>query len=142
MSERVPILAFEVRQRRYALMIADVVEVAAMVEIVPLPDAAPGVLGVVNRHGEMLPLLDLRLVFYGEAAPVDASTYFIVVEKPGQRAGLVVDAVDVVKYVPSTAFQPVPENRFVRAMVQHEDDLLQVLDVQPLFARIMQRVEP
>ncbi len=142
MSERVPILAFEVRQRRYALTITDVVEVAAMVEIVPLPDAVPGVLGVVNRHGEMLPLLDLRFVFHGENAPVNDSTYFIVIERPGQRAGLVVDAVDVVKYVPSTAFQPVPENRFVRAIVQHENDLLQVLDVQPLFARIMQRVEP
>jgi purine-binding chemotaxis protein CheW len=142
MSERVPVLAFEVRQRSYALMIADVVEVAAMVERVPLPDAAPGVLGVVNRHGEMLPLLDLRVVFHGEDAPVDDSTYFIVIERPGQRAGLVVDAVDVVKYVPTAAFQPVPENKFVRALVQHENTLLQVLDTQPLFARIMQRVEP
>lgn len=141
MNERVPILAFEVRQRRYALRIEDVVEVAAMVEIVPLPDAPAGVLGVVNRHGEMLPLLDLRHVFHEDAAPVDDSTYFIVVESAGQRAGLVVDAVDVVKYVPADAFQPVPDNRFVRAIVQHENDLLQVLDVQPLFTRIFQRVE-
>jgi len=142
MSERVPVLAFQVRQRTYALKVADVVEVAAMVEWLPLPDAPLGVLGLVNRHGEMLPLLDLRQLFDGQAAFVDDSTFFIVVERAGQRLGLVVDAVDVVKYVPKAAFQPVPENRFVCAVVQHEQALLQVLDTSPLFACIAPRREP
>lgn len=136
-----PVLVFRVREHTYGLMIADVVEVAAMVEVIPLPGAAPGVLGMVNRHGALLPLLDLRMVFDHVTMPVDANTFFIVVEQQGQRCGLVVDAVDVVRYVPSTAFQPVPENRFVRAMVQHEGQVWQMIDVQPLLARVLQRVE-
>ena len=142
MSERVPVLAFQVRQRTYALTVTDVVEVAAMVEWLPLPDAPLGVLGLVNRHGEMLPLLDLRQLLYGQAAFVDDSTFFIVVERDGQRLGVVVDAVDTVKYVPADAFQPVPENRYVRAVVQHEHAFLQVLNTSTLFACIAPRREP
>lgn len=136
-----PLLAFRVCGLAYALLIADVVEVAAMVEIIPLPDAPPGVLGLINRHGELLPLLDLRQALHHRSVPVDANTFFIVVQQHDQRMGLVVDDIDVVKYVPSGAFQPVPENRYVQAVVQHENQVLQVLDVQPLFAQVLKRTE-
>lgn len=97
-AQHLPVLSFRLGEQRYALMIEDVVEVAAMVALAPVPDAPPHLLGVANRHGEVLPMLDLRLMFGLVPQPIEAATLFIVVQYEGQITGLVVDEINQVEY--------------------------------------------
>lgn len=130
----VPVLLFNIGEGLYALTISDIVEVAAMVELAAVPDAAPEILGVANRHGTILPMLDLRRVFKQEAAPVTPATLFIVVEQGGRRAGLVVDDVQQVEYIDAGQFaeSSVP-GRYIRGIISYKAQLIQVITLPPLW---------
>lgn len=141
MNATIPILTFVIGQQTYGLRIADVVEVAAMVEVLTLPHAPQGVLGMVNRHSEMIALLDLRVVFATPIHTLSDNTFFIVAEWDSLRLGLVVDAVDLVKYVLMQAFQPVPGNPYVSAIVQDDGRAVQILEAAALFAHVLPQVE-
>ena len=135
MADSIPVLTFTLGERRYALLVDDVVEVAAMVAYTPLPESPPAVLGVANRHGTPLPLLDLRHVFDWPAVPIDTDTLFIVVQARGQQAGLVVDVIRGVEYVAPERFRSAPAaGKMIRSIMSHEAELVQVIAPAPLLA--------
>src|SRR3954449_11063023 len=74
---RLPLLTFRLGEGRYALLIEDVVEVAAMVDMLSLPTERTEILGYINRRGSILPLVDLRRVFKQPSAPINSATVFI-----------------------------------------------------------------
>lgn len=130
-----PILTFRMADQHYALLVEDVLEVMAMVTLTRTPDAPPEVLGFANRHGEMMPVLDLRRMFGHPAAAVDSSTLFIVVQSGGKKAGLVVDEVYQVEYVDLNRLEILMgAGRYIRGIMGYDDYLLQFIAVPPLFS--------
>src|SRR5688572_8043469 len=113
-SQPEPFLTFNLGPQRYALPIEQVVEVAAMIEVVSMPDSSPEFLGVVNRHGDVLPMLDLRPLFQQKVTPLTPLTLFIVATYGGQQVGLVVDDVNQVEYF-STERQTGVGETFIQA---------------------------
>jgi len=57
------LLVFRLDDRRYALALDAVERVLRAVEVTPLPNAPPIVAGIVNVHGRVLPVLNLRRRF-------------------------------------------------------------------------------
>jgi purine-binding chemotaxis protein CheW len=125
-ADQTAILTFRLDEQLYGLPIDEVVEVAAMVELMHVPGAPDALLGIANRHGRMLPLLDLRRVFNHEAAPITPSTFFIVAAHAERLAGLVVDEVRQVEYVHFS------ENlrttgKTIRGIITHKEQLIQII---------------
>lgn len=56
----VDLLLFRLDTNLFALRLGQVVRVAAMVAIAPLPEAPPVVAGIIDVGGAMLPVLDVR----------------------------------------------------------------------------------
>jgi purine-binding chemotaxis protein CheW len=130
-----PLLTFRLARQLYCLPIANLVEVAAILSLEALPDAPDALLGIANRHGEILPVLDLRIAFKTERSPITASTLFIVAEHHGQMLGLVVDEIFQVIYVNPKALKPAgTSSRFVSHLLNHESKLYQRIDVKALLA--------
>lgn len=145
MSDTRPLLTFRLGNQRYALPIPQVVEVMAMVELITLAEMPPAVRGIANRHGEMLPVLDLRAVFGVLATPPTVSTLFIVAQPTGideahpttdataQRVGLVVDEVYGVNYVDALQVRAARGvGRFVQELASDGTHLWQIVALQPL----------
>lgn len=130
----VPVLVFNVAQRLYALLVEDIVEVVSMVALISVNDAPEGVIGVVNRHGDVLPLVDMRRVMVPEAEdrPVDSNTLFVVAEANGRLLGLVVDEVEQVAYYPRERLRRSAGGRFIRGMITSDDRIIQVIAAQAL----------
>lgn len=76
---------------RYALPVANVLEVARLGEIAPVPGAGGSSLGVRNHNGRVLPVFDLATVF--GIPRVGSPQRIIVAEDAGRRAGLAIDEV-------------------------------------------------
>ncbi|MGQ9889073.1 MAG: chemotaxis protein CheW [Aggregatilineales bacterium] len=133
-----PFLTFRLGQQSYALPIAQVIEVAAMVELVTVANAPAALLGVANRHGSVLPVLDLRLVFGQPAPPVTDSTLFVVAAAGARQAGLVVDEVYQVAYFDAQqlAASPVSE-KYVEGILTHRDQLIQIVALPALLASFL-----
>jgi purine-binding chemotaxis protein CheW len=129
--EAVPVLLFQLGGRLYGLPIEDVVEVAAMVELLPLPGSLPEVLGVVNRHGAVLPMLDLRRVFGVEAEPVNSASVFVVAVHNERQVGLVVDSVERVAYV-NPPIDTASAGKYIRGIMNDKGNLIQIVALAAL----------
>jgi chemotaxis signal transduction protein len=128
-----PVLTFRLGTQHYALPIEDVVEVAVMVELTHVSGVRPEILGMVNRHGVPMLLLDIRPIFGQDAPPVDASTLFVVTVYNGQLAGLVVDEIQQVDYLPAKSLSQ-NAAAYIRGVISHRSRLMQVLAIEPLLA--------
>jgi purine-binding chemotaxis protein CheW len=132
---RLAVLTFRLGPQRYGLLIEDVVEVAAMVETTPLPGSNAALIGLVNRRGAMLPLLDLRVLFEQPATAVTANSVFIVAAGGEQHIGLVVDEVQQVEYVDPLQFNMVSTStQYVHGVVTHQNQLIPILSLPQVLA--------
>ncbi len=136
MVVQVPALLFMLGAQEYAVLIEDVTEVTALVEIVTVPDTRPEILGVVNRHGAVLWMLDLRRVFDQPAKPVDVSTLFIVAQRGETQLGLVVDEVRQVEYLDLSQLQSAPTtSEAILGIITHGERLIQLVSLSPLLTQ-------
>jgi purine-binding chemotaxis protein CheW len=132
-SVRLPLLTFRLGTQRYALLIEDVIEVVAMVEFMSLPDTTPGVPGMVNRHGTLLPLIDLRAVFKHPVSPITSASVFIVAEGGGKQIGLLVDEVQQVDYMDALQMSDAPtSSRYVHGIMSYKEQMISIIALPSL----------
>ncbi len=84
----------------YALPIGNVREIAVAGEIAPLPGAPACVLGVLNLHGQVLPVIELSGLL--GVAHTDRPMRIVIAEDGGRLAGLAVHSVTGVEALPET----------------------------------------
>jgi chemotaxis signal transduction protein len=121
----------QVADEHYALPVADVLEVAELGDVTPVPGAGPAVLGVRNLRGQVLPVVDLATIF--EVAPGKAER-IVIAERDGLRAGLAVDAVAGVEQLPE-ATEEVGSGHLVGAALA-DGALVGVIDVESVLAAV------
>jgi purine-binding chemotaxis protein CheW len=116
----------------YAVPVEDVLEVAELGEIAPVPGAHGSVLGVRNLRGEVLPVFDLAAVF---GIPLDRPpSRLLVAEHGGKRAGFAIDEVTDVGELEAPAEET--ESAFLRGATLDGGVLVGVVDVERLFSAI------
>ena len=120
-----------VADEHYALPVADVLEVAELGDVTPVPGAGPAVLGIRNLRGQVLPVVDLATIF--EVAPGKAER-IVIAERDGLRAGLAVDAVAGVEQLPE-ATEEVGSGHLVGAALA-DGALVGVIDVESVLAAV------
>lgn len=75
----------------YALSVDDVLEVAELGDLTPVPGAPVGVLGVRNLRGQILPVVDVATLLGADGN--GSAERMVVAERAGARTGLAVDRV-------------------------------------------------
>src|SRR5688572_3877945 len=60
MTARIQLLAFRIESRSYALRLSHVQRVIRSVDVTPVPETPSCVLGIIDVHGEILPVLNFR----------------------------------------------------------------------------------
>lgn len=135
---QIPILTFVLEDKKYALRIDHVVEVAAMMHYSPVADSISALIGLVNRHGDVMPLIDLRVVFGLNAPPIDTHVLFIVAQFEGVLVGLVVDTVNQVEYIQQGDLRDVPGGgRWVQQVAGYQDDLIQIISISAIITHLL-----
>lgn len=132
-AEPVAVVVCTVGEQQYAIPVAAILEVAALVEVTAVPQGPAEMVGVVNRRGAVIPLLDLRLCLGQPSRPLSLSTLFVVVEAAGIVAGLIVDDVREVITLPAEALKPRTRGGpFVQGMAAIDQTPLLVLNTAAL----------
>src|ERR1700736_6338822 len=91
LSEIAQFLVFRLGDRRFALPLAVVEQVVRAVEVTPLPKAPPIVLGAINVHGRVLPVLDVRRRFLVPDREIGPDDWFLLAHTARRTVVLVVD---------------------------------------------------
>ena len=87
------LVIFTLDAQLYALPLASVHRVLHMVEVTPLPNAPEVVLGVIDLHGNIIPVMSMRKRFGRQEPEASLSGQLIVAETDTRRVALVVSSV-------------------------------------------------
>jgi len=113
-----------------------------MLALSHIPNVPQEILGIANRHGNALLMLDLRHAFKIEASPLTVSTLFIVAQNGETLVGLVVDEIFQVRYVDRQAVkQAHGTGRYIKQIISSEQLLYQVLDLQVLLDQYLIHIQ-
>jgi purine-binding chemotaxis protein CheW len=94
----VNLLTFMIDNQPYALLAESVSHVIHMIQIVPLPDLPPAVSGIINFHGDIIPVYSIRRKI-GLIDKILTTNVLILTKTQTRTIALVADAVgDVLDY--------------------------------------------
>ena len=131
---RVRLVVFTLDGGRYAAFLEAVERAVGMVEITPLPEAPPIVVGVINLHGELVAVVDPRVRFGMAPRCIALSDQLLIARTPNRRVALRVDAVAGVSEVQQdhiTAPETLaPGTRYVAGVAKLADGLMLIHDMQ------------
>lgn len=89
-------LTFFTDGQLFGLPITEIVQIAQMQEVIPLPEQVPYVKGMINLRSQIIPVIDIRLRFGKDEAQFTERTCIIIAHVQGNDFGLIVDQVDEV----------------------------------------------
>ncbi|MEA2781505.1 MAG: purine-binding chemotaxis protein CheW [Rhodospirillaceae bacterium] len=130
---RVGLVLFDVADRRFALDLRRVDRIIPMVEITPLPDAPRVAAGIINLHGEILPVLDVRQRL-GLAAVAPRVTDLLLIARTSRRTvAISIDSVSGTEEFNERLVTPVdsilPESGYVEGVVATAGGALLIQDI-------------
>jgi chemotaxis signal transduction protein len=141
-----PVITLGLGNERYGLELSDVAEVLAPLRVTPVPGAVVVFSGVINVHGEIRPVLDLRRWVGMGVAPEplagEAQSSVILLRKGGREMGLQVDSVEQIRWIGPGALQT-SGNGAAAASPRFKGttkDLLMMLSTEALFAELQEGV--
>lgn len=93
-------IGFNLDGKSYALHISTVERIVHAVEITPLPKIPNIILGIINKKGQIIPVVNIRKYFHLREREVALSDQFIIANTPNLTIAFAVDAVnDVIEYI-------------------------------------------
>lgn len=127
------LVAFRLEGQRYALHLLVVERVLRMVAVSPLPRAPSIVLGVVNFHGQVIPVLDLQRRFGLSSRNYGFNSTLLVARTNRRTMALPVDKILGVQEVPSENVTlpdaVLPGTGFVAGIAALSDGVLLIHDL-------------
>jgi purine-binding chemotaxis protein CheW len=132
----------------YALEVSRVREVLDVAVLTRVPGGARALVGLYNLRGHVVPVWNLRIPFrLNDDSLQERAPSVLMVEpdpaQPSRVAGLLVDRVsDVLDFAPGEV-QPPPTlglgggSKFVRGLIRHQERFLLVLDLDRVFAALL-----
>lgn len=132
------LVVFCLGSAEYAVRISCVQEIIRYLPPRPMPGGAPGVEGVINLRGRIIPVIDLRRILGSDGVrPDDAK--IVIVDVGDATLGMEVDEVSEVLTVGATDCEPAPPSMddgtgtgVIQAVVKLEGRLLVELDLDRL----------
>jgi purine-binding chemotaxis protein CheW len=123
---------FRVGAESFALPVEQVLEVAELGELAPVPGAPTSVLGVRNLRGLVLPVIDLAAVLGTTGS--NRADKLVIAEEAGRRAGLVIDQVTDVGDLAGPMQET--DSPFLSGSALTNGELIGVIDVERVFAAV------
>jgi purine-binding chemotaxis protein CheW len=126
-------LVFVLDDQSYALNLPSVDRVARMAQITPLPNAPTIVLGVVNIHGRIVPVIDFRQRFNLPKRKIVLNDQLIFAHARLRRLALIADAVTEVIECPERSLalteHILPGVKYLEGILKFKDGLVLIHDL-------------
>jgi len=105
-GERIEVVEFILAQEHYAIESQHVRDVYPLEQLTPLPCTPAFVLGIVNLHGEILSVIDIKKFFDLPEKGLTDLNKVIVLESGGMRFGILADVIVGVHRIRVADIQP------------------------------------
>lgn len=127
------IVVFTLDNRRFALPLAAVEKVILAVDIAPLPKAPDIVMGVIDMHGRIIPVVDIRKRFSLPEHEISLSDQIIISRSATRTVGILVDdvgsVVDLAEDELINADAILPRMEYVEGVATLKDNIVLIHDI-------------
>ena len=107
-SRRERYLTFFLGEEQYGIAIDRIKEIIAIMKVTNVPKTPEYMRGVINLRGSIIPVVDTRLRFGMETKDEDMHTAIVIVEVDKVNVGFIVDRVEEVASIDSSALSEPP----------------------------------
>jgi purine-binding chemotaxis protein CheW len=121
---------------RYGVELVDVAEVLPALPITPVPGAKPVFAGVIQVHGEIRPVLDLRKLVGLGPGVTGGSARVILLRRRGREMGLKVDLAEGIRLVATEQVQLIEAGSRSRYIAGITTDSLMLIAAEALFEEL------
>ncbi len=127
------LLIFSLDGKRYAIHLQAVERVVPAVEITPLPEGPDIVSGVINVHGQVIPILNIRRKFRLHERAIDLDDNIVIVKGLKWTVAFVVDSVEGVierrqeEIIPAESI--LPDMEYTEGVIKIHDDIVFLHDI-------------
>ena len=105
-EEYLEIIEFQLASETYGIELRHAGEVSLLKELTPVPCTPAFVLGIINLHGRVLSVVDLKRFFDLPNNPLTDLNRVIVVRKDSMEVGILADTIHGVRRIPLRDLQP------------------------------------
>jgi chemotaxis signal transduction protein len=129
-----PVLVFQLAKERYGVELADISTVLGTIRSTPVPESEAKLEGLINVHGNVRPVLNLRFLLNLPAADRNAPEYFLVLRQQQRELGVKVEDVESVHHIRLQDLQIAAGDTMAPWIRGVTSDSLTVLHTKALFA--------
>ncbi|MEM7595076.1 MAG: chemotaxis protein CheW [Cyanobacteria bacterium P01_A01_bin.83] len=134
-----PYLILNLAQTRYAIAAQAVTEIFLLPELTPVAEAPTDVVGLLNLHGQFVPVMHLSLRFGRQVEQCHLTDNVIVVESHDLKVGVIVHQVETVSDIDDRYIQTELtygrqdiNQAFIKGVINLDDEMILLLDVDNL----------
>ncbi len=137
-EKQLQLVTFTVGDEQFAVDILRVQEINRMLELTQVPQSPPGVEGIINLRGRIIPVMSLRKRFGLQPIEQNDQTRIVVVDVEDQTLGFIVDSVQEVLRIGSSIVESTPpmssgvDASYVSGVARLDESLLILLDLHKL----------
>jgi len=128
-------LAFSLGPEKYAIPLLSAQEVVGLLNTTPVPFAPTYFKGLMNLHGRIVSVIDLRMKFKLPVTEKTSDTSIIVLNMGSYSLGVIVDSVNEVYTIEPKDIQATPEFEgsvkmdFITGVFHRDDSLILMIDI-------------
>ncbi len=110
-------------------------EINRNIELTPVPHSADFIRGIINLRGNVVTVIDLRIILGLEQTNINENTSVVIVNYDGEQIALLVDKVADVVYAKTDLLESPPANmtetdsKYFKYIYKMEKELLAVLNI-------------
>jgi len=130
-------IVFDIDRRYYALSLLAVVKIIRAVELIHLPDASDILQGLINIRGEIIPVINIRKLFFLPDRRIELSDSIIIAQTSTREIGFVVDKIEgVVKIAQVEKGQNIFSDfaAFTEGVGRFNNTTVLIFDIDKLFS--------
>lgn len=103
-AKEITLLSFQIREDNFAVDAMQVLHILdyKTVRLTPVPNTPDLMLGIINLHGNIIPVVDMRVIMEKEDLSTGSDASIIVLNPEGQEDAVIGILVDMVKEVIET----------------------------------------
>ena len=133
MNNNIQLVVFTLDNQRFALPLSTVERAIRIMEIVPLPKAPEIVIGVINLHGKIIPVVNIRNRFRLPQREINLNDQLIISNTKKRPLAILIDSVLGVFEFPEkrivSADKILPDIEYIEGVAKLEEGIILIHDI-------------